>query len=400
MPDFAYTARDVTGNRTSGVVSAASEREAIATLGARALFPVEVKADEPRKTQIRRRRISGQMMVTTYGQLGALLRSGVSLLRSLAVIREQTSHQGLDAVLEEVRDRVEDGASLADAMSRHPQIFSEMAVSMVRAGGEGGFLEEALERVATFSERQEELRSRVIGALAYPVFLMVLCTIVVTGLLIFFVPSFEEIFARLRERGDLPIATDILLWSSSAMQSWGWALLLGLIAAGVFARRWMKTDEGRLRVDAAKLRMPVAGGIFQSLAVSRFCRVLGTLLRNGVPILRSLEIGREATGNRILSAAIGEASENISAGEALAEPLSRCDYFPRDVVEIIAVAEEANTLDTVLVDIADRLDRNTTRRLDLLVRLIEPIMLLILASIVLMIVIALLLPVLKMSSTI
>ncbi|MEE2707060.1 MAG: type II secretion system F family protein [Planctomycetota bacterium] len=400
MPDFAYIARDVTGNRTSGVVTAASEREAISTLGSQALFPIEVKADEPRKTYVRRRRIGGQMMVTTYGQLAALLRSGVSLLRSLSVIREQTSHPGLATVLEEVHNRVEDGASLADAMGRHPEVFSEMAISMVRAGGEGGFLEEALDRVAAFSDRQEELRSRVLGALAYPVFLIVLCTIVVTGLLIFFVPNFEEMFSRLRERGELPIATDLLLWFSSAMQSWGWTLLLALLVLGIFARRWIKTPEGRHRADAVKLRIPVGGTIFQSLAISRFCRVLGTLLRNGVPILRSLEIGREATGNRILSSAISDASENISAGAALAEPLGRCDYFPRDVVEIIAVAEEANTLDTVLVDIADRLDRNTTRRLDLLVRLIEPIMLLILAGIVLIIVIALLLPVLKMSSTI
>ena len=377
-----------------------SEREAIATLGSRALFPVEVKVDKERTTRIRSLRINGQMMVTVYGQLGSLLRSGVPLLRSLSVIREQTSHQGLNTVLEDVCDRVEDGVSLSDAMSQHPLVFSEMAVSMIRAGSEGGFLEEALERVAPFSERQEELRSRVIGALAYPVFLLVLCSVIVTGLLVFFVPSFEDIFSRLRERGELPLATDLLLWTSTAMQSWGWVLLLGLLMLGILLRRWTNTPEGRYAVDAAKLRIPMANKIFQSLAISRFCRVLGTLLRNGVPILRSLEISRSATGNRVLSSAIGKAAENISAGQTLAEPISRCDFFPRDVVEIITVAEEANTLDKVLIENADRLDRNTTRRLDLLVRLIEPIMLLILASIVLMIVIALLLPVLKMSSSI
>ena len=383
-----------------GVVSATSEQEAIAALGSRALFPVEVKVDGQRTTRVRSLRISGSMMVTVYGQLGSLLRSGVPLLRSLSVIREQTSHHGLNTVLEDIRDRVEDGVSLADAMSQHPLVFSEMAVSMIRAGSEGGFLEEALERVATFSERQEELRSRVIGALAYPVFLLVLCSLIVTGLLIFFVPSFEEIFSRLRERGELPLATDLLLWASTAMQSWGWVLLLVLLMLGILLRRWINTPAGRYAVDAAKLRIPVASRIFQSLAISRFCRMLGTLLRNGVPILRSLEISRSAAGNRILSAAIGKAAEHISAGQALAEPISRCEFFPRDVVEIISVAEEANTLDKVLIEIADRLDRNTTRRLDLLVRLIEPIMLLILASIVLMIVIALLLPVLKMSSSI
>jgi general secretion pathway protein F/type IV pilus assembly protein PilC len=400
MPEFAYIARDPSGSRTTGVVSASSEREAIAAISSRSLFPVEVKMDEPHTGVVRRRRISGQLMVNTYGQLSALLQSGVSLLRSLDVIRGQISHPGLSAVLEDIRDRVEDGASLAEAMGRHPKVFSEIAVSMVRAGGEGGFLEEALDRVAAFAEQQDDLKSRVIGALAYPVFLLVLCTIVVTGLMIFFVPSFEEIFARLRERGELPLPTEILLWTSSTMKNWGWAAVLAVIAIGVLFYRWLQTVNGRHSLDAAKLRMPMAGTIFQSLAVSRFCRVLGTLLRNGVPILRSLEISRDAASNRVLSSAIAEASENISAGQALAEPLGRCDFFPRDVVEIIAVAEESNTLDKVLVNIADRLDRNTTRRLELLVRLIEPLMLLGLAGLVLMIVIALLIPVLRMSSSI
>lgn len=399
MPEFAYIARDPSGSRTSGVVSASTEREAIAALSSRSLFPVEVKMDEPRSGGVRRR-ISGQLMVTTYGQLSALLQSGVSLLRSLDVIRGQVSHPGLSAVLEDIRDRVEDGASLAEAMARHPKVFSEIAISMVRAGGEGGFLEEALDRVAAFSEQQDDLKSRVVGALAYPVFLLVLCSVVVTGLMIFFVPSFEDIFARLRQRGELPLPTEILLWTSAAVKSWGWAAALAVIAIGVLFYRWLKTANGRRSLDAVKLRMPMAGRIFQSLAVSRFCRVLGTLLRNGVPILRSLEISRDATSNHVLSTAIAEASENISAGEALAAPLSRCGVFPRDVVEIIAVAEESNTLDKVLINIADRLDRNTTRRLELMVRLIEPLMLLALAGLVLMIVIALLIPVMRMSSSI
>jgi general secretion pathway protein F/type IV pilus assembly protein PilC len=400
MPDFAYTARDASGNRTSGVIAASSQRDAVAALTGRSLFPLEVAADQPARQFGLRRRVSAQVMVTTYGQLAALLRSGVPLLRSLDVIRNQTSRRTLAEVLEDVHDRVKDGASLADAMSHHRSVFGEMAVNMVRAGGEGGFLEDALDRVALFAERQEDLKSRTMGALAYPMFLMILCLLVVAGLLVFFVPRFEEIFERLRERGELPWATEALLGTSAVLHSWGWLILLLLAAAGFSARRYLRTEAGRLWWDHTKLRLPLGGAIFQSLAVARFCRVLGTLLHNGVPILKSLEISRPAAGNLVLSNAIAEAAANISAGETLAEPLARSSEFPADVVEMIAVAEESATLDKVLVDIADGLDRRTARKLDLTVRLLEPLMLLVLASIVLMIALALLLPILKMSSSI
>jgi len=169
---------------------------------------------------------------------------------------------------------------------------------------------------------------------------------------------------------------------------------------GIFARRWLVSEAGRVWRDRWKLRLPLVGKIFQNLAVARFCRVLGTLLRNGVPILRSLEIASDATGNRILQAAILEAAKDISAGQRLAGPLAACGHFPSTVVEMIAVAEESSTLETVLVDVAESLERRTWRQLDLAVRLLEPLMLLLLAGVVLVLVIALLLPVIKMSTTI
>jgi general secretion pathway protein F/type IV pilus assembly protein PilC len=176
-------------------------------------------------------------------------------------------------------------------------------------------------------------------------------------------------------------------------------IVLAFVALIVLLKRELDTDRGKYWRDLVKLRMPLLGPIFTSLAVARFCRVLGTLLKNGVPILRSMEISRAAAGNQILSDAIGAASENISSGQSLAAPLSTCEHFPRTVVEMISVAEEANTLDDVLVEVADGLENRTARRLDLAVRLLEPIMLLILAGIVLCVVIALLMPVIKMSGT-
>jgi general secretion pathway protein F/type IV pilus assembly protein PilC len=208
------------------------------------------------------------------------------------------------------------------------------------------------------------------------------------------------LFERLREKGELPAVTEGLLATSAFLRRWGVLVLAALVGSSWWLRRWLQTDAGRWWADRVRLRLPLVGPVFLGLAVARFCRVFGTLLHNGVPIVRSLEISRDAAGNRVLAAAISHATENISAGHSLAGPLGASGQFPPVVVEMIAVAEQANNLETVLLSVADSLERRTWRRLDLTVRLIEPIMLLILAGIILILVIALLLPVLKMSTTV
>lgn len=398
MPDFAYIARDLTGQKVTGTISAATERDVLAQLGSKSLFPIQVALEDPRSGARTNRRVKGQLMATTYAQLAGLLRSGVPLLRSIRVIRDQTSNATLRAVLDDLHTRVEEGALIGDVMARHPKVFSEMAIHMVRAGTEGGFLEEALERVAKFTEQQEDLKARTMGALAYPMFLMTVGTLVVSGLIIFVVPRFEGLFSRLDERGELPAMTKGLLSFSSTLQDW-LLILVGIVVAVVlYVRTRLQTEEGKRTRDLLKIKLPLAGVIFQNLAVARFCRVLGTLLKNGVTILKSLEISRQAAGNRILSEAIAKASENITAGQSLAAPLEASGRFPKTVVEMISVAEESNTLDSVLVEIAEGLERRTERNLDLMVRLLEPLMLLAMAFVVLLVVIALLLPVIKMSS--
>jgi general secretion pathway protein F/type IV pilus assembly protein PilC len=349
----------------------------------------------------RMRRVPAALLAVTYGQLADLLRSGVPLLRALIVVEKQTSQPGLKSILEDIRRQVEDGKTLADAMVRFQNVLGEMAVSMVRAGSEGGFLEEALTRVAQFTEGQDDLKKRTMGALAYPMFLGVVGTVIVMVLIIFFVPKFAELFQRLREAGELPLVTEWLLATSDALRSWPAALFAAAIVSVVWwVRKWLATDEGRMWADRIRIRMPLLGPVFLGLAVARFCRVLGTLLHNGVPIIRSLQISRDATGNRVLAAAIGKATENISAGQPLAGPLGASGQFPPIVVEMIAVAEQANNLENVLLSVAETQERQTWRRLDLTVRLLEPIMLLVLAGIILVLVIALLLPVLKMGTTV
>lgn len=407
MPEFSYTARDHSGEKISGSITADGRREALAVLAGQSLFPIDVQADSPVVRSQRVRRVPAQLLATTYGQMADLLGSGVPLLRALQVLQSQTSHAGMKHVLGEIHRQIEDGATMAEAMGRFERVFGEMAVSMIRAGGEGGFLEEAFSRVAEFTEAQEDLKKRTIGAIVYPAFLAAVGVVVVTVLIVFFVPRFETLFERLKERGELPTVTIALLWLSARLGQWGFdiwtgirvVLLGGAVAGGWYARKWLGTEAGRHWWHRLKLRVPLAGPIFLSLAVARFCRVLGTLLHNGVPILRALEISSDATANRVLAEAIQKASENISAGQPLAKPLAASGRFPPTVVEMIAVAEQSNTLEKVLLNIADGLERRTWRQLDLAVRLIEPVLLLFLAGAVLVVVIALLLPVLRMGTT-
>ncbi len=399
MPDFAYVARDMKGQRRTGTLTANSQRDVIAQLDAMSLFPVEVSASKGAST-VRTRRVSGIVMATAYNQLASLLRSGVPMLRALTVMSQQASKPALKAVLEEIKLKVEDGEPLSTAMARFPRVFNDMAVNMVRAGAEGGFLEDALERVATFTETQEDMKGRAMGALAYPIFLGVVGTAIVFVLIIFFVPNFEPLFASLREKGQLPWATDALLDFSRFLQGYWWMLFGGIAAAIFGALKYFSSDQGKVVLDRIKIKVPVFGSIFLNLAVARFCRVLGTLLANGVPILKSLEISRNAAGNRVLSESIEKASQNITAGEKLATPLAASGHFPAQVTEMIAVAEESNSLDKVMIQISDSLERTTFRRLDMMVRLLEPLMLLVMAGIVFFIVLALMVPLLNSSSTV
>lgn len=401
MPDFAYTARRVSGEQVIGTLSAGSEREALALLGERELFPLRMEQQKAAtaRTLGGRKKVKPQLLATTLAQLSDLLNSGVPLLRSLDVLARQSSHATLSEVLADIRDRVSDGERLDQAFARHPAVFNELIVSMVRAGGEGGFLEDALSRTAQFVEQQEDLKSRVIGAATYPAILAIAGTTAVTVIIVFLVPKFGGMFAKLEARGELPGLTIGLLALSSFLGRYGLFLLAGLIGGVVGLRRWIRTPQGRLAFDRAKLKVPVAGPIYLNLAVARFCRVLGTLLHNGVPILKALDISSDSTGNKVLADRIKRAGENISSGERLAQPLGEGGLFPRSVVEMISVAEESNSLEKVLIDIANGTDRRTERQLDLAVRLMEPAMLMIMGVAILMVVTALLLPVMQMSTT-
>jgi type II secretory pathway component PulF len=400
MAEFTYDALEKTGKRSTGTLTASTEREAASMLDARGLFPVSIRSLRAKATARHGRKVKGRIMATFYAQLADLMHSGVPLLKALDILEGQELSPVLSAVLREVRAKVADGTSLADAMRPFPRVFSELSVSMVRAGQEGGFLEDVLKRIATFTDHQEDLKGKVIGALAYPVFLAIVGLIVLNVLIIFFVPKFEPIFKKLQENNELPALTRWLMGTSHFMQDYWWLIIGSFIAAFFGYRSWVRTEAGRLKMDRFRLRVPGFGKLFLALSLSRFTRILGTMLQNGIPILRALQIAKDSTGNRVLSQAIEQSAENVTAGQKLAEPFRRNPFFPKDVVEMIAIAEESNTLDKTLVDIADSLERRSSRQLDLFVRLLEPVMLLVMAVVTLIVVLGLLLPIFKIGTAV
>ena len=401
MPEFAYTARRLDGKDVSGKISADTERDAKVLLGEQSLFPLRVQpVAAPTPTLWRRTTVSGETLADTLTQLADLLGNGVPLLEALTVLADQGADPVMCEVMQAVRDEVAEGGALDECMAKRPRIFDELTVSMVRAGLEGAFLEEALERVSAFLRRQDELRAKLVGAMTYPAVLAVAGLGVTIFLVVFIVPSFQGFFDRLERSGaGLPGITVALLAVSHVLVTYGWMIAAALTVAFFAARRWASTDQGRLRWDAWKLKLPVFGAVFHSAAVSRLCRVLGTLLRNGVPILKALQISSRSTGNRVLESVVRDSAENVSTGESLSQPLAASGLAPAHVMAMIRVAEESNTLDQVLVKVADRMDRKMEQRLETLVRLVEPIMLLAIGSIVMFIIVGVLLPVFDLNAT-
>ncbi|MFN7627904.1 MAG: type II secretion system F family protein [Pirellula sp.] len=405
MTDFAYTAKSLTGERRSGVIAASSRAEAMQKLRAQSMFPmtlVDPHESQPAWTKISLPvRITKEQTADLCAQLADLLTNGVPMLESLKILSDATENPRLSEACLRIHESVSQGDSLDSAMAKEPGIFSELTLSMIRAGQEGAFLEEALQRTANFLRKQDEMRSKIIGALTYPIILGVAGTAIVAAMVVFLVPKFQPFFDRLEQTGSgLPLITVILLGASHTLMNYGLFVILGIAGLAVALTRWMKSASGRRIVDQVKLKTPIAGAIFHDAAVSRACRVLGTMLKNGVPLLRSLRISSESTGNILLAEAMMKSAENVTAGDSLSKPLAASGLIPPQVMAMIRVAEESNTLDEVLVKIADRIDGRIERKLEVMVRMIEPMMLVFIGGMVLFVIVGVLLPVFDMNSAV
>lgn len=406
MPEFSYRAKTTTGSIAEGVLTANTHRDALTQLTQQSLFPLDVQDRSKSRSSFGFKlefgnRVKTETIADTLTGLSDLLSNGVSLLESLTLLSEQATDEKMGEVLKAVRDAVADGTNLDEALAEHPQVFSHLTTSMVRAGLEGAFLEEALERVSSFLRKQDEIRGKVVGAMTYPIILAIVGCVVTVVLVTVIVPMFEPFFERLERSGTgLPWITVALLFVSHAIVKYGWLLAIGAALGVLGIKKLLSTNRAQRFVDEWKLRVPLVGPIFHDTSVSRFCRVLGTLLQNGVPILRSLDISSSSAGNVLLEEAIQSSAENISSGNLLSQPLAESGLIPPQVMAMIRVAEESNSLDDVLIKISNRMDQKTERKLTMLVRLIEPLMLLLIGAMVAFIIIGVLLPVFDINSAI
>jgi len=405
MPDFVYVAKTATGERREGTIAAQTRRAAMQRLRQQTLYPVSVSDAKPAigmggNFQLPQR-VKKEQIADLCTQLADLLNNGVPMLEALSILCDVTINPRLQTAVKRIHDAVAEGATLDQAMASEPAIFSELTLSMVRAGQEGAFLEDSLQRTSVFLCKQDEMRSKIVSALAYPIILGVVGTLITSLMMVFLVPKFQPFFDRLEATGSgLPTITVLLLAVSHTLLNYGLLLPFPAIAIVFGVKKYLATERGRTNWDTWKLKIPVLGHIFHDAAVSRACRVLGTLLRNGVPLLKSLRISSESTGNRLLQQAMLKSAENITTGDTLAKPLAASGLIPPQIMAMIRIAEESNTLDEVLVKIADRIDGKVERQLEVMVRMIEPLMLVFIGGMVMFVIVGVLLPVFDLNSTV
>ena len=392
MALYAYIARDLDGKRLTGRFEAASEQSVLAELESRGLVPVRLELANERSGA--GQRISSRALGRFYRQLGDLLRAGVPLLRAIRLLAGMRSNRKLSWVLSQVADSVEEGERLADSMAAFDQTFPEVQVSIVRAGERAGFMDQALDRLATFMDQRADMQSKVIGNLIYPIVLLTVGLGIVVAALVFFVPRFEDFFADM----ELPASTVLLMAMSDLMVHW-WPFLLFGIALLLGGFIYGRAQPGFRRwSERVRMRLPVLGPLGRAIACARFCRVLGTMLENGIPLIESMQIARGAVGSMLLEDALEAATEAVSGGESLAAPLEASGVIEPDVIEMVIVGESANNLAEVLVTVADTLENRVDRQLAVAIRLMEPALLMLLAGVVLFIFMSLIVPMLRMSS--
>ncbi len=395
---FAYKVRDQTGKLIEGELDAEDATLVVGKLRQMGYTPIAVEARNGTKMKLKgdlkipgmSARVKMKDVAVFSRQFAVMINSGLSLIRALAILAEQTENKELARVVGEVRLDVERGVSLSAAISKHPKVFSRLYIAMVRSGEVGGVLDAVLMRLADTIEKQVELRRKVKSAMTYPVVALSICILISAAMLLFIVPQFKAIYVDLG--GQLPLPTRVLISLSDMLKSY-FIIVFLLAGAAVYAfKRWIKTEQGRIKFDAFKLRMPVMGLLVRKTALARFSRTLAALTRSGVGILEALDIVAETAGNETVSIALRETQSAVKRGDTLARPLEQHEVFPAMVTQMIAVGEETGALDEMLDKIADFYDQEVTATVDALTSLIEPLMIVVMGTIVGGMVISLYLP--------
>lgn len=407
MPVYEYTALDRGGKNKRGIVDADSPVAARQKLRSSGIFPVDVKETSSRPGEegtappsmgmvLRRVRL-GEISAATR-QLAILLGGGITLVSSLDAIVAQMANPVFKKALAQVKESVNEGNSLAVSLSKHPKIFSQIYVNMVRAGEESGSLDLVLDRLAELSERQQALRGRLRAAMAYPVFMFVVGSLVLFFLVTFVVPNITRIFDEMHQV--LPLPTLMLMGVSHFLQSFWWLILIGLGCATLILRRLIRTRRGRYVWDRWKLGVPVMGAINTKTAMARFARTLGSLLQNGVPLLPALGIVRNIVNNRLIAEAVDDAIEDVKSGNALSTSLSRNRWFPPIAVQMISAGETGGELENMLGRVADVYEGEVESQTLAITSMLEPVMILIMGLTVGFIVVSILLPIFDLNQMI
>jgi type IV pilus assembly protein PilC len=392
---YAYKVRDRDGRMAAGSMEAESEEAVVGRLRQLGYAPISIEPEKGAglKTEVKlpgTGRVKLKDLAVFSRQFATMINSGLSLLRSLTILGEQTSNRRLGEVIIQVRAEVEKGTSLSAALARHPKVFNRLYISMVRAGEIGGFLDQVLVKVAETFEKEVELRGKIRSAMTYPVVVSIMVVGIVSAMLIFIVPTFENLYSSLG--GTLPLPTRMLMGASNILRRFFPVVVLAVVALVFLFRRWKATDSGRYQWDKFKLKVKVFGPLFHKSALSRFSRTLSTLIRSGVPILQALEIVGETVNNMVISRAVRDVQDSVREGESLATPLAKHATFPAMVVQMMAVGEETGALDTMLSKVADFYDQEVEAAVASLTSMIEPILIAVMGAAVGGMVIALYMP--------
>ena len=401
MPVFAYRGLSTEGRSVSGVIDADSARTAREKLRGSGVFPTDLaeeivgQARLTREIPFRRRRMSGGDLALLTRQLGSLLGAGVQLVDALGALAEQSSRAAVKRILSQVRERVREGSSLADALKVHPHIFSDLYVGMVRAGEQAAALEAVLDRLADYSERQAEFMAKVRGALTYPIIMMIVGAAIMTFLVTYVVPQVATIFEQ--QHAALPIATQILIALSSFLTGyWVWIaiVLLGATAGILYG---LSTARGRRFYDRMALRLPYVGQTVVRIICARFARTLATLLAAGVQLLPALDAVKAVVTNGLLREAIEKSREEIREGHGMAQTLSQSKLFPPMLIEMIRVGERSGELERMLERVADNYEREVSYSLSQVTTILEPVMTLMMAAVIVFMMVAVLLPIFQLN---
>lgn len=409
MPTFLYKALATDGQIAEGQIEAGGRAEAFRQIESQSLRPISLKegvngksksapakpagsgnvpvesgatpSEPAQKLSLGAGKISARVLENFTRLLSSLLAAGVPLSRALVILQREAANATAKAKWKEVHDLVVDGVSLADAMGRSPDTFPKVYTAMVEAGETGGFLDVVLAQIADFQEREKEMRSKVLAAMIYPTILMGLAVCVLVGMLAFFIPQMQKMFTGIG--GQLPLLTRIIVGLSEVVRSYGLLVAVVIIVVVLLARAWLISPVGRRAWEGMLLRLPVIGPLVAQFAMSRFCRMLGTLLGAGVPLINALNVARRSIGNQILVDAVSKSIDLVKEGKALGVSLAGCRaLFAGSVLEMISVAEESGRLDQELVRIANVTDGDLDRQLKAAVAMAEPILLFLIAGVI------------------